>query len=194
MTVFLAHDEDILLVHDRVCYLFDVLRHQVLPNIEEKLESCMVQTTTTFPLVPPPPSSRPYRVGRPEMIVDIEQVVHLRCLGFKWNAIADMIGISVRTLHCRRQDANVSELLSFTEISDEEVCRQLFLMKEEFPDIGEHMAVGLFKSKGIIIPRRRVRDAFHQVDTINTSLRWHGRIKKKPTLFPGSQCPLWHIG
>ncbi len=83
----------------------------------------------------------------------MEQVIHLRCLGFKWNGIASLFGISVRTLHRRRQEANVSDILSFTEISHDEICRQLLSLKEQFPDIGERMALGLFRNKGIIVAR-----------------------------------------
>lgn len=106
--------------------------------------------TTLYTIVPHVLSSD--RRDRPELFVDIEQIVYLKCLGFKWSDIANMIGVSVCTLHCRREDANLGDIVGFTDTSDEEVCRQLLLMKNEFPDIGERMAIGVFRSKGIIIP------------------------------------------
>lgn len=113
--------------------------------------------------------------------------------GLYWNAIANLIGVSPRTLHRHRQNASVGQVLSFTDISDDEVCRQLLTFKEDFPDIGQKIAMGLFRSKGIIIPRSKLWKAFHKVDPINTLLRRHARIKRRVYSVPGP-LSLWHIG
>lgn len=183
-------DEDIRPLKEKITYVLDSVKSKVLPDLAKKIEENMSLSTTTTPF---PVFLLSKGRGRPEVVVDIEQVIHLRCLGFKWNTIADIMGVSIRTLHRRRQDANIGDIHSFTEISDDEICRQLLLMKSDFPDIGERMAVGLFRSRGMIVPRRRIRDAFHRVDPINTSLRWHVRIKRRTNSVPGPMS-LWHIG
>lgn len=185
------NDEDILVLVALLKELADALRKEVLPEIEQKKE-------TVVSLTGPIPKqnglqARTGKRGRPSFVVDIEQVVQLRCLGFKWKDIANVVGVSVRTLHRKRQEANVGECVQFSMLSDEEVCSQLVTMKQEFPDMGERMALGLFRSKGIFLPRRRVREAFHLVDPINTSLRWHARIKRRVYSVPGPMS-LWHIG
>ena len=101
--------------------------------------------------------------------------------------------MSVRTLHRKRQDYNIAEALQFTTISDEELHSQLSLLKMEFPDVGERMAVGILRSKGFLFQRHRVREGMHIIDPINTSLRWHACIKRRRYSVPGPMS-LWHIG
>lgn len=191
-TVDVDDDPDILLIHNKIGFLFETIQEEILPDIEEKIQESTVQVPSPLMFKTTPTFSSGGR-GRPKFNIDVDQVIQLRCIGYKWNAIADFLGVSVRTLHRRRQEANIGEFVSYTDISDEEICRQLLLLKEEFPDIGERIAIGLFRSKGIIIPRRRLRHAFHTVDAVNTSLRWHLRLKRRKYSVPGPMS-LWHQG
>ena len=131
-------DRDILLIHDKIGFLLETLRKDILPDIERKVlhQDSSAQHVAHLSMFEATPTFSSER-GRPKFAIDIDQVVHLRCIGYKWNAIADLIGVSVRTLHRRRQEANIGEFISFTDISDDEICHQLRLLKEEFPDIGE---------------------------------------------------------
>ncbi len=182
---------DMELMIEKMTFVLDYLKELILPDIEEKMYHTVVQPACPTSIYTP--TIRFHDRGRPKFDIDIDQVIHLRCIGFKWNDIAKSLGISIRTLHRRRQESSVGEFLNFTQLSDKEIGDQLLLFKEEFPDIGERMALGLFRSKGILIPRRRLRQAFHTVDTINTSLRWHLRIKRRTYSVPGAMS-LWHIG
>ena len=42
--------------------------------------------------------------GRPVKHIDEEQVLALKVIGLKWNQIAELIGVSDRTLRERRKD------------------------------------------------------------------------------------------
>lgn len=95
--------------------LIQTLQYEIAPPVQVVTSSCRPQ-------------------GRPELYVDIEQ---FEMHGFCWYEIADMLGVSVRTLHRRRVEYNLGDIFSFTDITDEEVCRQLQIMKKDFPDIGE---------------------------------------------------------
>lgn len=61
------------------------------------------------------------------------------------------------------------------------------------PDIGERMMQGTLRSRGTVVPRRRVREVIHRIDPINVLLRWQPRIQRKPYSVPGPNS-LWHLG
>ena len=61
------------------------------------------------------------------------------------------------------------------------------------PEIGERMTMGALRSRGITVPRRRVRQMLHKVEPISAALRWYSKIKRKPYSVPGPNS-LWHIG
>ena len=60
------------------------------------------------------------RRGRPRLLIPKEQLEGLRSLGFSWSSVAEMLGVSEKTIR-RRRDAygipSISEELM--EISDE---------------------------------------------------------------------------
>lgn len=186
-------DEDILSVVNKLQHLDSILRYKVLPEIECRKECSMSVAEVPLPRQNQPMQQRTGRRGRPSFVLDSEQVVQLRCMGFHWEQIANIVGVSVRTLHRKRKEADINDARQFSAISDEELCSQLAEIKLEFPDVGERMALGIFRSKGMIIPRRRIREAFHLIDPINTSMRWHTRIKRRTYSVPGPMS-LWHIG
>ena len=72
---------------------------------------------------------------------------------------------------------------------DTHIC----VIKQDMPDVGERMLQGALRSKGVIVPRRRIREAVHRVDPINVALRWQPRIKRRCYSVPGPNS-LWHIG
>ena len=67
---------------------------------------------------------------------------------------------------------------AFSEIGDNELVALVSAVKTELPESGERIVAGVLYSHGVRVPRRRVRDAIHTVDPINTSLRWEPRIRR----------------
>jgi hypothetical protein len=61
------------------------------------------------------------------------------------------------------------------------------------PEIGERMMLGALRSRGIVVPRHRVRQILHRVDPISIALRWHSKTKRRPYSVPGPNS-LWHLG
>ena len=47
--------------------------------------------------------------GRPPFNVDIEQIAYLREIGFTWNEVSTMLGISRMTLYRRRKQAGITD-------------------------------------------------------------------------------------
>ena len=83
----------------------------------------------------------------------------------------------------------------FSDITDHHLECTVLNIKESMPEIGERMTIymGALRSRGIIVPRRRVRQMLHKVDPISSALRWHYKTKRKPYSVPGPNS-LWHIG
>jgi len=52
--------------------------------------------------------------------------------------------------------------------------------------------LGHIRSKQLNVQRHRVRDSIHRVDPINTALRWHDKLHRKPYSVSSSNS-LWHI-
>ena len=75
----------------------------------------------------------------------------------------------------------------------EELPSQVSSIKKEMPQTGEKILAGILNSRGIFIPRRKIREALHEVDPIATSLRWAPRIERRPYSVPGVNA-LWHLG
>ena len=81
----------------------------------------------------------------------------------------------------------------FSDLSDEALEYVILDIKESMPEIGERMTMGALRSRGIVVPRHRVRQILHKVDPISTALRWHSKTKRKPYSVPGPNS-LWHLG
>lgn len=135
---------DVVMLRSHLGYLVNHLQNHVLPELEMKK---ILLPSTTISLMQPATVTRIGLQGRPSLIVDIDQMISLRCIRFKWKDIADLMGVSVRTLHHHRQDFGIGNNLRFSHISNEELYSQLRQMKEEFPDIGERIALGFFVAK-----------------------------------------------
>ena len=115
--------------------------------------------------------------GRPKLLIDREQLEFLVELQFSWTDIASLFGISRRTLFRKRMELGIPS--KYSVLDDEELLSQVSSIKKEMPQAGEKILAGILNSRGILIPRRRVREALHEVDPIATSLRWAPRIKQR---------------
>ena len=124
-------------------------------------------------------------------MIDREQLEFLIELQFSWTDIANLYGISRRTLFRKRAELGIPS--KYSVLTDEELLSQVSSIKNEMPQAGEKMLAGILNSRGIHIPRTRVRETLHVVDPIATSLRWAPRIKRRPYSVPGANA-LWHLG
>lgn len=125
--------------------------------------------------------------------VDIDQVCELRSIGFKWIQISRMLGVSRTTLYRKRREAGISDTFNFSSISFENLKGKVVEIKNRLEGCGERMIMGCLKSQGIFVQRSRLRQAIHEVDPFETTLRWCPQIKQKVYSVPGPMS-LWHIG
>ncbi len=122
-----------------------------------------------------------------------DQLLYLRSLGFKWAQIADIFGTSRMTIYRRRRDLGLLNEDRFLDISDLDLKDLVLSIKNMLPDCGERMVLGFLRSKGLFVRRCQLRRIIHEVDPVNTPLRWHSRVMRRPYSVPGPMS-LWHIG
>ena len=85
-------------------------------------------------------------MGRPRIEVDMEDV---RSLRFSWLKIADILGISRSTLYRRLEEEGITMDMWYTPVSDNDLDRTLFHIKEQHPHDGERLLRGHLISMGI---------------------------------------------
>ena len=91
--------------------------------------------------------------GRPKYVVSCEQLVFLRELRFTWTTIAQMYGISRRTLYIRSHyNMTGAEFSAFTQISDEDLEHTIWEIKLCLPECGQSMVRGILKISVYLSP------------------------------------------
>jgi hypothetical protein len=134
------------------------------------------------------------RVARNEpIVVDIDQICHLRSIGFTWMSISQLLDISLSTLYRRQMEENLTNDLRLSDITNDELVMKIQEIWQSMPNCGERMLNGSLRSSGVIVQRWRLRQAIHSIDPVSSGLRWYSRIQRKPYLVPGPMS-LWHIG
>jgi hypothetical protein len=126
------------------------------------------------------------------VVLDVDQVCHLRSIGLTWTMIAQLLGVSLSTLFRKRKLANITDDWKFVNITEDDLIEKVREIKESLPECGERLLMGNLRASGIIVPRWRLRQAIHSIDPISTSLRWRPKIQRKPYNVPGPMS-LWHI-
>ena len=114
--------------------------------------------------------------------------------GFTIIKIAELLGVSARTIERRFQDFGLSVRATNTYITDaqlDEVVRGIISI---FPNTGYKRMFGYLRSRGIRIQQNRVRDAMRRVDPEGTILRalQMNVIQRRVYSVP-SPLALWHI-
>ena len=133
-------------------------------------------------------------VGRPRLAVNLVQVEFLRSWRFSWTRIAFTLCISRTTLWRRLKEAGYDFGTDgrFSDISEDSLKEEILVIKDNFPACGERMVIGCLRSKGIFVPRHRVRDIIREHDPVAVLLRWTEATVRRKYSVPGPNA-LWHI-
>ncbi len=78
-------------------------------------------------------------VGRPQKLVDKDQLELLRSLLFTWDEIAALLGVSSKTIQRRAKEWNIK---IYSSISDADLDRVIGTIISQFPQSGEVMLSG----------------------------------------------------
>ncbi len=134
--------------------------------------------------------------GRPRKNLTNEEIQTLFELHRNWKVVASIIGVSEKTLYRRRNEAGLSNegrsgpRLTYTNISQEDLCAVVKDVLNTLPNAGETYVIGACRSRGIFAQRRRIREAIKEVDPISRALRRTVSILRRVYCVPGPNA-LW---
>ena len=127
--------------------------------------------------------------GRPSYEISKAQIEELRETGMNCKSIATCLGSPTRHYR-RRLEFGVED--SFTEITDEELDKEIQGTLTLTPYSGESFVRGSLKGKGIHVQRSRIRESLKRVDGIGRAVRRRYAICRRTYNVAGSN-HLWHI-
>ena len=130
--------------------------------------------------------------GRPKVIIEPEKIQFLRELNFTWTKIADIFGVSRRTLYNIRSEFGMIDEQRFVRISDHDLCYLVGRIKRDMPEIGYNMMRGLLQSQGIHVSIPRIQQCIREVDPINTAMRWAVPTYRRQYQVPHPNY-IWHL-
>ena len=115
------------------------------------------------------------------MDVDINDILELRALQYKWTKIATLLGLSRATLYRRLKEAGVSSD-EYTQVSDEQLDEVICSIKQDHPNDSEVLLQGHLLRQGIKVPRHALCNAIHmihRVDHISTVTRKRSVVRRR---------------
>lgn len=119
--------------------------------------------------------------GRPKYLITKEQIDGLRSLHFSWKKIAEMLGVSERTIRRRRQefDMAIGRSVIYSEIDDDELDIFVRHILHYSPESGERMVMGALKGFGVKVQRERLRKSIERVDPVSREMRRRTAIHRR---------------
>ena len=138
------------------------------------------------------PTENSGSAGRPRYLISAPQLQFLRDLHFSWTKIAKILRVSRKTINRRRQELGMSQELSWSSISDNDLKQIMCDIQTLTPGIGQTRMLGALRSRGLKIQRWRVRQCLREIDPVGTVLRWRQVIQRR-SYHVRSPNSLWHL-
>ena len=110
-------------------------------------------------------------VGRPAFVVSAEQLLFLIENRFSVPQIADLRGISVRTVRRRMTEFGLSIRTQYSTISDPELDTLVNEIQTQFPTCGNRQMQGHLISNGYRVQQNRVRESQRRIDPNGAIIR-----------------------
>ena len=126
------------------------------------------------------------------MEVDVEEVEYLRSLRFSWKKIAEIIGISRRTLYRRLNEWNLPIDIKYSTITDENLDSLVADIKRSYPTYGEVLLRSHLNTLCVNIQRSRLRACIHRIDPYTIELRRRETVRRRVYSVENPNS-LWHI-
>ncbi|CAG8578640.1 2723_t:CDS:1 [Paraglomus occultum] len=130
--------------------------------------------------------------GRRRVVIPVLITRNLREEGLSWSNIANLFGISDRTLRRRRNELNIPDDFTYSNVTDAELDNIVRQIKGENPFAGQILVMGGLRSRGLRVHRQRVRESLHRVDPFGTAMRLQNLIPRRRYSVAGPNA-LWHI-
>ncbi|XP_057300890.1 uncharacterized protein LOC130635548 [Hydractinia symbiolongicarpus] len=134
-----------------------------------------------------------HKIGRPSFDIPEETLKTLVRLNFSQTAIAEMFGVSAKTIQRRFKEFDI-EPKSHTMIGDEELDEHVKKIISDFPNCGIRRMKGFLLSHGYHIPWKVVRDSMWRVDPSGLLMRSLQRnVVRRRKYSVAAPRSLWHI-
>ena len=159
--------------------------YSVLSEVREEM---LVQS----PEVNSPPSELNHRNGRPRFNIPVQQLQYLLDNRFTVPQMANLIGVSERTIHRRLHDNGLSVRSTFSAITDSELDEIVRSIKHQFPLCGNKQMAGHLTASGLRIQQQRIREVMRRVDPEGTVARRLFTVHRRAYAVP-SPLSLWHM-
>lgn len=144
----------------------ELLRQALLSIEDMQNHECLGNTRTITPQ-----RAQTGSIGRPCFSIPREQLYYLIETRFTVPQIADMIGVSVRTVHRRMSEYGLSIHSMYSEMTDQELDEIISVIHQEFPMCGNRQMNGHLLSRGIRVQQHRIRDSMRRTDPEGTIAR-----------------------
>ena len=128
-----------------------------------------------------------YRVGRPKVDINMDDVEFIRRQRFTWTKIAVILGVSRTSLY-HRLDEGIPPSTTYSDISDQQLDQLIHQIKVDHPHDGERLMIGHLAHCSVIVPRASI----HRVDPENTALRRSIAVRRRVYHASGPNA-VWHI-
>lgn len=103
--------------------------------------------------------------GLPKFLISKEYLQNLVSMQLSIPCIAQLLGVSTRTINRRLNEYGISIRDTYTTITDEELDNLVSSVKAESPHLGHRMMKGQLQALGHRVPWTRVWDSMHRVDS-----------------------------
>ena len=131
-------------------------------------------------------------VGRPCFQIPRQQLSYLIENGFSVPQIADMIGVSVRTVRRRMDGYDLSIRARYSALSDSELDAIVTEIQSQFPMCGNRQMQGHLLARGHRVQQIRIREAQRRVDPQGTIIRRLHVLNRREYSVPSPRS-LYHI-
>ena len=132
------------------------------------------------------------RTGRPQILINTEDLLFLFWNGFDLSGMASVLKCSARTVRRRLQEMGLSIRSRYTCLSDNELDKRIMEIQHCQPNRGSRMVEGILRSQHIIVQRRRVRQSLQRVNPEGIERRCRRALHRR-TYNVRSPNSLWHI-
>ena len=131
-------------------------------------------------------------VGRPRLEVSYEQLSFLIENRFSVPQIADMVGVSVRTIRRRMSECGLSIQAQYASITDSELDTMVSEVQRQFPMCGNRQMQGHLLSRGYRVQQNRIRESQRRVDPEGAIIRRLHVLNRREYSVPSPRS-LYHI-
>ncbi len=130
--------------------------------------------------------------GRPRFQFSQDQLEHLLGIDFSCPAIANMLGVSVRTVRRHMSEYGLTVRANYSNISNSDLDDLVSDLKQQYPTCGYRMMDGLLRQRGIRLQQLRVRESMQRTDPNGVVIRLADLIQRRKYHVHGP-LSLWHI-